>query len=68
MVLGVLGIFLPILQGGLFLAIGVILLSMVSPRIRLWRTRLGRRYPAVRRSLDAAAAWIRRKFGRKKSS
>lgn len=38
--LGVLGLFLPILQGILFLLIGLFILSLVSPRIRLFRQRL----------------------------
>lgn len=38
--LGILGLFLPILQGILFLLIGLFILSMVSPRIRLFRRRL----------------------------
>lgn len=38
--LGVLGLFLPILQGILFLLIGLFILSLVSPRIRLFRRRL----------------------------
>lgn len=38
--LGVLGLFLPILQGILFLLIGLFILSLVSPRVRLFRQRL----------------------------
>jgi len=41
--LGILGIFLPILQGILFLLIGMYILGRVSPRTRLWRMRLRRR-------------------------
>jgi len=48
--LGILGIFLPILQGILFLLIGLYILGRVSPRTRLWRMRLRRksreRYPS----------------------
>lgn len=60
-VLGVAGLFLPILQGILFLCIGVWLLSLASPRVRLLRIRLGRRYPAFRRQYEAARAWVRRR-------
>ncbi len=38
--LGILGLFLPILQGILFLLIGLFILSLVSPRIRLLRRKL----------------------------
>ena len=63
-VLGLLGLFLPILQGILFLAIGLILLAQVSPRVRLLRQRLRRRYPQAAGVLDKAekraAKWLAR--------
>jgi uncharacterized protein len=67
MVLGVLGLFLPILQGVLFLAVGTVLLSLVSPRIRSLRIKLGRRYPQARKHMDAARDWINKKFRHKKT-
>jgi hypothetical protein len=65
MVLGVLGLFLPILQGVLFLAVGTVMLSLVSPRIRSLRIKLGRRYPQARKHMDAAREWMNKKFGKK---
>jgi len=67
-VLGVLGLFLPILQGVLFLLIGLFLLSSVSPRIRLLRQRLRRRararYPDWTGKFEdaehRAKLWVRR--------
>jgi uncharacterized protein len=59
-VLGILGLFLPILQGVLFLFVGAGLLSLASPRVRLWRMRLGSRYPMVRRGQEQAQAWMKR--------
>jgi uncharacterized protein len=48
--LGIAGIFLPILQGILFLLVGMYILGRVSPRTRLWRMRARRkareRYPS----------------------
>jgi len=41
--LGIAGIFLPILQGILFLLVGLYILGRVSPRMRLRRMRLRRR-------------------------
>lgn len=41
--LGIAGIVLPILQGILFLLVGMYILGRVSPRTRLWRMRLRRR-------------------------
>jgi hypothetical protein len=49
-VLGIAGIFLPILQGILFLLMGMYVLGRVSPKMRLWRMRARRkareRYPS----------------------
>ncbi len=64
LVLGVAGLFLPVLQGVLFLLVGVFLLSLTWPRARLMRQRLGRRFPAVRRGLDDAEAWLKKRFRR----
>lgn len=62
--LGVLGLFLPFLQGVLFLAIGLVLLAREQPwahRLLLW---LRRRYPRLAEMFDRAHAkaehWIRR--------
>ena len=57
--LGILGLFLPILQGILFLCIGILLLSSVSPRVRLLIMKLGRRYPKVRAALTASKSKAR---------
>lgn len=57
--LGILGLFLPILQGILFLCIGVLLLSSESPRMRLLIMKLGRRYPKMRHALEAAKSKAR---------
>jgi uncharacterized membrane protein YbaN (DUF454 family) len=54
-VLGVLGIFLPILQGILFLLIGLTLLSNSSPRAARLLKRLRERFPRLTRKYDAAA-------------
>lgn len=59
-VLGILGMFLPILQGFLFLAIGLVILSRRSPRVRLLILRLGRRYPKFRKAIVEARAWMKR--------
>lgn len=46
-ILGVIGLVLPFLQGILFIAIGLILLSIVSPSIRDWMERHTRRWPQL---------------------
>lgn len=64
--LGIAGLFLPILQGILFLAIGVVVLSRRSPWVRWLLLLAGRRWPRLRRALAAAKrriAALRRRFG-----
>jgi uncharacterized membrane protein YbaN (DUF454 family) len=66
-VLGVAGLFLPFLQGFLFLFVGLALLSLASPRVRLMRMRVGARFPAFRAAEERARAWMHakwRRFGR----
>jgi len=53
-VLGLLGLFLPILQGLLFLAIGLYLLSLEVGWVRRLLHRLRARYPRFGRALDDA--------------
>ena len=68
--LGILGLFLPILQGILFLAIGGMLLSMESPWAQRVMERLRIRYPVLDRAATGAqkrttgmVARIRRRLG-----
>ena len=67
-VLGILGLFLPVLQGILFLAIGAYLLSLESPWARRVIEKARRRYPRLGRTFDAAqvrAANLVRRIGGK---
>jgi uncharacterized membrane protein YbaN (DUF454 family) len=67
--LGILGLFLPILQGVLFLAIGSYLLSLESPWVRHKMLQFQRRYPKLGATLDEArlrAARVARKILGKK--
>ena len=64
--LGILGMFLPVLQGILFLLIGLLLLSKSSPRAERLLNRLSNRFPTLRTKLDQAttkAAHVQRKIG-----
>ena len=66
--LGILGLFLPILQGILFILIGLILLSSVSPWAERLLNRLKRRFPRISNQLDAAipkARAVQRRIGAK---
>lgn len=63
-VLGFLGLFLPILQGVLFLLVGLFILSMTWPRARLIRQRLGKRFPHIKKGIDDAEKWLKVRFKR----
>ena len=54
MFLGVLGLFLPILQGVLFLAIGSYMLSLELPWVRRKMLQFQRRYPKLNATLEEA--------------
>jgi hypothetical protein len=53
-ILGVLGLFLPFLQGILFLAIGLAILAPESPWAQRQLDRLRRRYPQMSATFDRA--------------
>jgi uncharacterized membrane protein YbaN (DUF454 family) len=60
LVLGVLGLFLPVLQGFLFLAIGLLILSRHAPwaqRVLLW---LKLRHPRLHHVIERAEGLVRR--------
>ena len=66
-VLGVVGLFLPILQGGLCLALGFALLSVGSQTVHLWLRKLLGRWPGLWKRLERLRRrilrWIRRRTG-----
>jgi uncharacterized membrane protein YbaN (DUF454 family) len=66
-VLGIAGLFLPILQGVLFLLMGLIILSSEYVWAHKLLARLRTRFPSVARHADhaseRAAAWLRRITG-----
>ncbi len=57
-VLGLFGLAMPFLQGILFLAIGFILLSIASPRVRKWIESHTRRYPKPHAFVEKTEKWI----------
>jgi uncharacterized membrane protein YbaN (DUF454 family) len=65
--LGIAGLFLPVLQGILFLLIGLIILSSEYVWAHKLLNRLRRRFPSIAGKADEAqaraAAWMRRVFG-----
>ena len=63
-VLGILGIFLPILQGVLFLLVGLSLLSTEYVWARRLLDRLRTRFPKLSAKYDEAQAWMATKLSR----
>jgi uncharacterized membrane protein YbaN (DUF454 family) len=68
-VLGVLGLFLPILQGVLFLLIGLFILSSEYVWAHQLLRKLREKFPGISRRADEAAAkaaaWMRRLSGQR---
>jgi uncharacterized protein len=61
--IGLIGFVVPILQGWFFLAIGVILLSIWSPRIREYMDRHTLRYPRLHKVIKDIEGWVIGKIG-----
>lgn len=57
--LGVIGLFLPILQGVLFLFVGLVLLSKGSSRVRALKQKFKRRYPKWGAKIEQAEVWAK---------
>ncbi len=63
LVLGVVGLVLPFLQGFLFLAVGLIILSVVFPALRERTHEQTRRYPKIHAFVLKVDDWVRRVIG-----
>jgi uncharacterized protein len=67
--LGIVGLFLPILQGVLFLVVGLIILSSEYVWAHQLLTRLRQRFPRISQTAEEAAhkaaAWMRRITGQR---
>lgn len=58
-IFGIIGLFLPVLQGILFLLIGLVILSRASKTVRNWLEKLKNRYPKFGYYLDKAKETVR---------
>jgi uncharacterized membrane protein YbaN (DUF454 family) len=61
---GIVGLFLPVLQGVLFILLGLYVLSRESETAHHWLQRGRKRYPHVDAKLKQLGLWWRRRFGR----
>ena len=64
--LGIIGIFLPILQGFAFIFIGLVMLSIASERVHNWLETLLRRSPTIQQRYQGLRHRLHLKFSRKK--
>jgi uncharacterized membrane protein YbaN (DUF454 family) len=60
---GLAGLVLPVLQGWFFLAIGALLLSMYSPRLRAWIYHHTSKFPKLHAWVLKADEWTTKVFG-----
>ena len=63
-VVGIVGLFLPILQGVLFILLGLAILSRESEVARRWLQRGRQRYPKADAKLKEWGRWWRARFRR----
>lgn len=61
--IGLVGLVLPVLQGWFFILLGLLLLSMYSPRVRAFVDRHTTRYPHLHKFVVRAEGWVVRVFG-----
>ena len=63
--IGIAGIFLPVLQGFAFIFIGLVMLSIASDRLHGWLERVLSRYPGIRQRYQRLRQKLHLKFGPK---
>lgn len=57
-VLGIIGLFLPVLQGILFIAIGFLFLSFYFPSHRLKLNKYIEKYPKISKTIEKIEKWL----------
>lgn len=63
LILGLFGLVLPFLQGFIFLAIGIVLVSFCFPEIRLWVNRRTEHYPHLSSVVNKIEKWVMKLMG-----
>lgn len=66
LLLGVAGLFLPVLQGGLFLVIGAAIISLVSRRVHHWLRSAFGKWPRAWKRVERFRRWLHGKLHREK--
>jgi uncharacterized membrane protein YbaN (DUF454 family) len=65
LLLGVAGLFLPVLQGGLFLVIGAAIISLVSRRVHQWLRSSFGNWPRAWKRVERFRRWLHGKLHRR---
>ena len=63
LILGVVGLALPFLQGFLFLIVGFLLISITVPQVREWSVKHTQKYPRLHEKVEKIDAWLRNMIG-----
>lgn len=63
LLLGLSGLVLPFLQGFLFLAIGLLLISTYSPSVKIWLEKHTKQHPKLHAMIEKAERWITKIIG-----
>lgn len=61
--IGIIGLALPFLQGFLFILIGVILLSLCSPTVHAWVKVRVKPYPNIHTTIERTEKWLTKIIG-----
>jgi uncharacterized membrane protein YbaN (DUF454 family) len=64
LILGIIGFILPIVPGWLFAAMGVLLLSLYFPRLRVWIDSHTVRWPRLHKLIHSMRVWADRNIGK----
>lgn len=64
LLLGVAGVFLPVLQGGLFLVLGAAIISLVSRRVHGWLRAAFGKWPRSWKKVERFRRWLHAKLHR----
>lgn len=62
-IFGLLGLFLPFLQGILFLIIGLFIISFCFPKVRLWINEHPKKYPRIFPIIEKVEKWMAKIIG-----
>lgn len=63
LVLGLIGLVVPLMPQVIFLAIGLLLISMLSPSVRAWMDKHTVKYPKIHNLIIKVDAWIKGVIG-----